>query len=102
MVGHVVNGLGEGSQVLHAYALPGTGEEVEQAVATAAHNAALSLLTEAQVEWARKELGGSRPIFCPVPTYIANVELVGIARLVHRPHTSRTTARAANFLHRCE
>jgi hypothetical protein len=99
-VGHIVEGIEEGSQVIHAYALPNQGEEEEQQVAQAAHAAGLAMVSAHNLEKAKASLGG-KPWLCPVRSHVTNVELVGIARVVHRPHTRRTSAWARNFLHQC-
>jgi hypothetical protein len=100
-VGHIVEGLSEGSQAIHAYALPNTGEEVERAVADAAHAAGRAMITDHKYQWAREQLG-EWPWLCPVRSHVNDVELVGIVRPVHRPHTRMTAAWAANFLHQCD
>jgi hypothetical protein len=99
-VGHIVEGLNEGAQALHAYALPNTGEEVERAVATAAHAAGRAMVPDVKYEAARAELGAS-PWLCPVRSHVTNVELVGIVRPAHRPHTRMTAAWNRNFLSQC-
>jgi hypothetical protein len=101
LVGHVVEGMGEGSQAIHAYALPNTGEEAERAVAEAAHVAGRAMITDHKYQWAREQLG-EWPWLCPVRSHVTDVELIGIARPVHRPHTRMTAAWAANFLHQCD
>jgi hypothetical protein len=100
-VGHIVEGLEDGSQAIHAYALPNQGEEEERQVALAAHEAGRAMLTKVNLEIARVALG-AEPWLCPVRSHVTSVELVGIARVVHRPHTRRTSAWARNFLHQCE
>jgi hypothetical protein len=100
-VGHIVEGLSEGSQVIHPYPLPNTGEPEERAVADAAHAAGRALITDHKHQWAREQLG-AWPWLCPVRSHVTDVELVGIVRPVHRPHTRMTAAWAANFLHQCD
>jgi hypothetical protein len=100
-VGHVVEGLSEGSQVIHAYALPNTGEEPERQLAQAAHDAGRAMITDYKFNKAVDELNGT-PLLCPVRSHVSDVELIGIVRAVHRPHTRMTAAWAANFLHQCD
>ncbi|WP_114947358.1 hypothetical protein [Microvirga calopogonii] len=99
-VGHIVEGLNEGAQALHAYALPNTGEEIERAVAMAADRVGRAMISDAKYEAAKTELG-AYPWLCPVRSHVTNVELVGIVRPVHRPHTRMTAAWSRNFLSQC-
>jgi DNA-binding MarR family transcriptional regulator len=99
-VGHIVEGLNEGAQALHAYALPYTGEEPERAVALAAHKAGRMMISEKKYQEAKAALGVD-PWLCPVRSHIKNVELIGIVRPVHRPHTRMTSAWNRNFLSQC-
>jgi hypothetical protein len=100
-VAHVVEGLDEGAQALHVYALKNEGEPEEQAVRAAAHDAAREMITPQKREWAKEQLGAS-PWLCPVRSHVTNVELVGIFRPIHRPHTRMTAAWRRNFLGQCE
>jgi hypothetical protein len=99
-VGHIVEGLNEGAQALHAYALPNTGEEPEREVATTADRAGRAMISDARYEAAKDELG-AYPWLCPVRSHVTNVELVGIVRPAHRPHTRMTAAWNRNFLSQC-
>ncbi|EIM26633.1 hypothetical protein [Microvirga lotononidis] len=99
-VGHIVEGMNEGAQALHVYALPNEGEPEERAVATAAHRAGRAMITDHKHEWAVEQLGAN-PWLCPVRSHVTNVELVGIIRPVHRPHTRMTAAWGKNFLNQC-
>jgi hypothetical protein len=99
-VGHIVEGLNEGAQALHAYALPNTGEEPEREVAAAAHAAGLAMLSDKKYQDARTTLG-DHPWLCPIRSHVTNVQLVGILRPVHRPHTRMTAAWNRNFLSQC-
>jgi hypothetical protein len=100
-VGHIVEGISEGAQIIHPYALPYEGEEAERKVREAAHEAGSRMVSTAQYERAKGLLDGTPPWLCPVRSHVSGAELVGIARPVHRPHTKRTAAWAANFLHEC-
>lgn len=99
-VGYVVEGLTPGAQAIHPYALPGSGEPEEQAVRTAAHEAGKRMLAPGKYEWAADQLGPSLWL-CPIRSHVTGAELIGIVRPVHRPHTKRTAAWAANFLADC-
>jgi DNA-binding MarR family transcriptional regulator len=99
-VGHIVEGLNDGAQALHAYALPNTGEEIERAITTTADKAGRAMISDAKYEAAKKELGKA-PWLCPVRSHVTNVQLVGILRPVHRPHTRMTAAWNRNFLSQC-
>ena len=90
-VAHIVESLKEGAQPIHPYALPGEGEPEERAVMAAAHAAGRSMITEHNYERAKEQLGQS-PWLCPVRSHVTDVELVGIVRPVHRPHTRKTAA----------
>jgi hypothetical protein len=58
------------------------------------------MISDARYEAAKNELGAS-PWLCPVRSHVTNVELVGIVRPVHRPHTRMTAAWNRNFLSQC-
>lgn len=99
-VAYVVEGLGQGAQTLHAFAMPGTGEPEERAVRDAAHKAGGRLARREMVIDATSRLNAA-PWLCPVRSHVTGVEVVGIMRPVHRPHTKRTAAWSANFLSGC-
>jgi hypothetical protein len=100
-VGHIVESLKDGAQPIHPYALSGKGEPEERAVTDAAHAAGRRMITDHKHEGATEQLG-EPPWLCPVRSHVTDVQLVGVVRVVHRPHTRKTAAWAANFLHRCE
>ena len=54
-----------------------------------AHEAGKALITEGQYDWAVEK--GIHQLV-PVPRHIANVQMIGIARLRYRPHTRMTAA----------
>jgi hypothetical protein len=104
-VGHIVEGLEDGSQAIHAYALPNQGEEEERQVALAAHEAGRAMLTKVNLEIARVALG-AEPWLCPVRSHVTSVELVGmpvssIARIragpLHGLVTSSTNAKVTGL-----
>jgi hypothetical protein len=99
-VAYIVEGLEEGAQALHAFAMPGTGEPEERAVRNAAHTAGRRMVRSGMIERAAEKIG-SVPWLCPVRSHVAGAEAVGIVRPVHRPHTKRTAAWSANFLSGC-
>ena len=99
MVPHLIEADTEDAMPIHAYAIGDqTGEPIERDVREAAHDAGLRMVQGWQYERAAEKLE-RLPWLCPVPSHLTNVQLVGIARLVHRPHTKRTAAWAANLLH---
>lgn len=99
-VGYIVEGLDASAQALHPYALPGQGEPEERRVREAAHAAGQRIVSSERYEQVTADLGRP-PWLCPVRSHVANVELVGITRPTHRPHTKRTAAWRANFLAGC-
>lgn len=97
---YVVEGLDASAQALHPYALPGQGEPEERTVQEAAHAAGHRIVSSERYERATTDFGRP-PWLCPVRSHIASVELVGIMRPKHRPHTKLTAAWRANFLAAC-
>ena len=75
------------SEVIHPYGTGGS-TEIEDRLGAAAHAAGRALLTTGQQDWAENE--GLRLV--PVLRHIAQVTMVGIARLRYRPHTTLTAA----------
>lgn len=86
---------GEEMWPIHLY----HGEECEKAIGLAATELTSLMLTEAQVQWA---LGQGLKAFCPVKRHIADVQAIGIYRLLHCPHTKATKAWLANLQEQCE
>lgn len=84
------------AQALHAYPVAG-GDQAEREVREEAARAALRLASQSQITAATDTLGRV-PALCPAPSHAIHVELVGIARPVHRANTSRTRAWAKIFL----
>lgn len=91
-VPHLVESDAPDAQPIHPVGrrLYGPGEEasLDEAIGQAAHLAGGAMLTGNQLAWALGE--GLRLV--PVPAHRENVQLVGIARLRHRPHTRVTAA----------
>ena len=75
------------AEILHPYGMHGSGS-LEDRLGEAAHRAGLALLTEGQREWVTDK--GLRLV--PVDRHMANVQMIGLARLRYRPHTRKTVA----------
>ena len=86
-VGMLLDGDDDEAEIIHPYAMRG-GEAAERELAVAANRVAESMLTEGQVNWARKN--GYHLV--PVRRHIANATMVEVFRLKYRPHTSATAA----------
>jgi hypothetical protein len=86
MVAHLVEATTDEAEAIHPLAVD-NGEEGERAIRTAACKAARTMITDGQYEWALEQ-GVS--ILVPVRTHMANVQVVGIARLRYRPRTRAT------------
>lgn len=71
------------------------GLPVERELYKAATEAAADMLTEGQLEHRTGMLA-------PVPNHVAEVQLIGVARLRYRPHTNMTAAWWANHQSVCE
>lgn len=80
------------AMVIHPYGLGG-GEALEDAIGVAAHQAGEAMLTPGQMK--RVEDHGLRLV--PVIRHIASVQMVGILRMRHRPHTRVTSAWWAKY-----
>jgi hypothetical protein len=98
-VGHLIESDTDTAEIIHPYATAG-GELIERELAQIAYHAGLSMVTENQIEWATRELGGA-PWLVPVASHFKDVQLVGIPRLKYRPHTKLTAAWYANTLTFC-
>jgi hypothetical protein len=92
MVAHLVHADTADGEILYPMALDGTGLEVERELARAASQAAITMLTPGQLDWARSQ---GVVALAPVPRHIEEVQMVGVARLRYRPRTSRTRTFAA-------
>ena len=88
-VPHLVESDAPGAQIVHPVGLRWPTEKtLENELGQDAHAAASTMLTDGQRGWAADE----GLWLVPVPAHMANVHLVGIARLTYRPHTSVTAA----------
>ena len=77
------------AEMLHAYPVKdGACEPWERSVALAAHAAGVVCIAVGQQEWAVQQ---ARHLL-PVPSHIANLAVIGIARLRYRPQTRMTAA----------
>jgi hypothetical protein len=86
-VPHLVEGAGPEAEVIHPLGHGGT-EGLENLLGAAAEEAAAAMLTEGQHAWALE----NDLWLAPVPRHIAEVQLVGVARLRYRPRTRMTAA----------
>jgi len=84
-------GDGDSAEPIHTYFWD-SDIELERQLAAAAHDAAEHMLgAVAQIQADRAEIDGAGDyLLAPVPKHIANVQMMGIARLRYRPHTSLT------------
>jgi hypothetical protein len=87
-VPHLFESEEESGEVIHPLGL-GTSERIEDRLRLAAHEAAESLLTAEQYQWAVNQ---NIHLLVPVPRHIAKVQLISIARLRYRPQTRMTSA----------
>jgi hypothetical protein len=84
-IGHLINSDTDEGEVIHPYAMT-YGEPGECDIASAAHQAARSMLTE----WQRAK---SRDLLlAPVKKHVADVQMVGLLRMTYRAQTSATSA----------
>jgi hypothetical protein len=87
-VPHLIESAEESGEIIHPLNM-GHSESIEDRLGRAAYAAGYVLVTEGQYDWA-VENGIDQLV--PVPRHIANVQMVGIARLRYRPHTRMTAA----------
>ncbi|PJI55530.1 hypothetical protein CTI14_04015 [Methylobacterium radiotolerans] len=99
-VAYVMESSDPAAQAVHPFPVHG-GTEEERRVFQAALGAALRMSSDAQLARASANQGTDCSLLCPVQSYMLDVQLVGIARPVHRANTSKTRAWARNFLHQC-
>jgi hypothetical protein len=85
---HLVESDEESGEIIHPLRM-GRSETIEDRLGRAAYGAGLALVTEGQCSWA---LENGIQQLVPVPRHIANVQMVGIARLRYRPRTRMTAA----------
>jgi hypothetical protein len=87
-VAHLVDADSADGEPIHPIA-NGNGEEGERAVLKGAMAAATALMMAEQVQSAERQ---AIDIMIPVLNHLANVHVVGIVRLKHRPRTRATAA----------
>jgi hypothetical protein len=75
------------AEIIHPVGLAGSAS-LEDRLGLAAHEAGRAMLTDGQREWAAEK----GLWLAPVPRHVANVQMIGIARLRYRPHTRVTAA----------
>lgn len=80
------------AEAIHPYGIGGS-DGIEDRIGSAAHEAALRLLTSGQAEWTRE----NNFWLAPVPRHIAKVAMIGVARLRYRPRTKLTAAWSAEL-----
>jgi hypothetical protein len=78
------------AEIHHPYGIGTKGEDpIETEIGEAAEAAARAMCPEWIIENAENE---GFEYFCPVSRTMPNIEMIGVARLLYRPHTSRTAA----------
>ena len=87
-VPHLVESADQSGEIIHPLRM-GLIDSIEDRLGRAAHEAGRALLTEGQCGWTVKN--GIQQLV-PVPRHIANVQMIGIARLRYRPRTKMTSA----------
>ena len=87
-VGMVLDGDDDEAEIIHPYGIKG-GEPAERELARIAHEAGVSMVTDAQFERAEVQEFES---LIPVQKHIARVTVAEIFRLKYRPHTTATAA----------
>ena len=77
------------AEIIHPLAINShETDRLENRLGIAAHEADSAMLTEGQTDWA-----ASNGLFLvPVPRHLGRVQVIGIARLRHRPKTKMTAA----------
>ncbi len=77
------------AEIIHPLICDDSGSP-EDRLGRAAHQAGLSMLTDAQRDRAFDKHGASWIV--PIKRHMANVQLISVARLRYRPHTKLTAA----------
>jgi hypothetical protein len=88
-VPHLMEGDDSEAEIIHPMSTLGTGLLIEQGLGRAAVAAAKSMLCPEQIKWAKDR---NFELMAPVPSHIAAVQLVGIARLRYIPKTKLSLA----------
>jgi hypothetical protein len=87
-VPHLVESMELTGELIHPLRIDGS-RSLEDRLGQAAGDAARAMMTAGQILWADTN---SMHYLLPVLRHVANVQVVGIARLRYRPHTSMTAA----------
>jgi hypothetical protein len=91
---HLFESAEETGQPIHAYGIHNTND-VEDRLGAAAAEAAITMVTEKQLDRASACLDHTpleELLLAPLPKHMLNVQMVGIARLRYRPQTKLTSA----------
>jgi hypothetical protein len=89
-VPHIFENDSPESEIHHPYGIGTKGEEpIETEIGDAAEMAARAMCPEWMIENAENE---GFEHFCPISRTMPNIQMIGVARLRYRPHTSRTAA----------
>jgi hypothetical protein len=87
---HIFENDSSEAEIHHPYGIGTKGEDpIETEIGEAAEAAARAMCPEWLIENAENE---GFEYFCPVSQTMPNIEMIGVARLLYRPHTSRTAA----------
>jgi hypothetical protein len=76
------------AEIVHAYGVGGCGEALELEMGSAALRAALSMVPDFKIE---KAFSQGYTYLAPIRRTVPNVQMIGVARLRYRPHTTRTS-----------
>jgi hypothetical protein len=87
-VPHLVESDDETGEIIHPVRI-GRSDTIEDRLGQAAFRAGRVLITDGQFEWAANN---GIQFLVPVPRHVANVQMIGIARLRYRPRTGLTAA----------
>jgi hypothetical protein len=89
-VPHIFENDTDTAEPIHAFGRCGTGEvDLEFEIGSAADEAAWAMALPSRLSAARKE---GFEYFCPIRNNKPAAQMIGVARLRYRPHTSRTAA----------
>jgi hypothetical protein len=86
-VPHLVESDEPDAEIIHAIATTGSGS-LEYRIGLAAEEAGRAMLNDQQLQY----VDSVGPRLVPVLRHLANVQMIGIARLRYRPHTALTAA----------
>jgi hypothetical protein len=87
LVPHLLESDGPDAEIIHALRSAGSGS-LEDHIGPAAHEAGLAMLNDQQHQY----VNSHNLQLVPVLRHLANVKMIGIARLRYRPHTKLTAA----------